>query len=96
MKAAPEAVPNRNGTRYSAADKLKAVEEGYQVKNIARNSELGKVPSANESVNTGKKVLVLSRLRRREVLRKRKNRIRPGSLSERKCSNTKPHIRIME
>ena len=25
MKDAPEAVPNRNGTRYSAADKLKAV-----------------------------------------------------------------------
>ena len=88
MKAAPEAVPNRNGTRYSAADKLKAVklylEEGYQVKDIAR--ELG----------IGKKVLELSRLRRREVLRKRKNRIRPGSLSERKFSNTKPHIRIME
>ena len=35
MKEAPERVPNRNGLRYSAADKLKAVklylEEGYQV-----------------------------------------------------------------
>ena len=46
MKAAPEAVPNRNGTRYSAADKLKAVklylEEGYQVKDIARELGIGK------------------------------------------------------
>ena len=36
MKEAPERVPNRNGLRYSAADKLKTVklylEEGYQAK----------------------------------------------------------------
>lgn len=43
MKAAPETGPNRSETRYSAADKLKAVklyfEESYQAKSIAR--ELG-------------------------------------------------------
>lgn len=46
MKEAPERVPNRNGLRYSAADKLKAVklylEEGYQVKAIARELGIGK------------------------------------------------------
>ena len=89
MKEAPERVPNRNGLRYSAADKLKAV------KLYLGNSESGKVPSANGSANTVKKVLALSRLRRRKVLLQRKNPIRPGSLSERKFSNTKPHIRIM-
>ena len=99
MKAAPETGPNRSGTRYSAADKLKAVklyfEEGYQAKDIARESESGKVPSGNGSANTVKKVLALSRLGRRKVLRQRKNPIQPGSLSARKFSNTKPHIRIM-
>ena len=46
MKEAPEKVPNRTGLRYSAADKLKAVkfylEEGYQVKAIARELGIGK------------------------------------------------------
>lgn len=46
MKAAPETGPNRSGTRYSAADKLKAVklyfEEGYQAKDIARELGIGK------------------------------------------------------
>ena len=46
MKEAPERVPNRNGLRYSAADKLEAVklylEEGYQVKAIARELGIGK------------------------------------------------------
>ena len=46
MKEAPERVPVRNGLRYSAADKLKAVklyfEEGYQVKAIARELGIGK------------------------------------------------------
>ena len=46
MKEAPERVPNRNGLRYSAADRLKAVklylEEGYQVKAIARELGIGK------------------------------------------------------
>lgn len=46
MKEAPERVPNRNGLRYSASDKLKAVklylEEGYQVKVIARELGIGK------------------------------------------------------
>ena len=46
MKEAPERVPNRNGLRYSAADKLKAVklylEEGYQLKAIARELGIGK------------------------------------------------------
>ena len=60
MKEAPERVPNRNGLRYSAADKLKAVklylEEGYQ-KPSHGNSGSGKVPSANGSVNTVKRVL---------------------------------------
>lgn len=41
MKEAPERVPNRNGLRYSASDKLKAVklylEEGSQVKAIAQD-----------------------------------------------------------
>ena len=96
MKAAPETGPNQSETRYSAADKPKAVklyfEEGYQAKDI---SESGKVPSANGSANTGKKVLALSPLRRRKVLRKWKNPIQPGSLSARKFSNTEPHIRIM-
>ena len=46
MKDAPETEPNRSGTRYSAADKLKAVklyfEEGYQAKDIARELGIGK------------------------------------------------------
>ena len=46
MKDAPETGPNRSGTRYSAADKLKAVklyfEEGYQAKDIARELGIGK------------------------------------------------------
>ena len=46
MKEAPERVPNRNGLRYSASDKLKAVklylEEGYQVKAIVRELGIGK------------------------------------------------------
>lgn len=46
MKEALERVPNRNGLRYSAADKLKAVklyfEEGYQAKDIARELGIGK------------------------------------------------------
>lgn len=46
MKAAPETGPHRSGTRYSAADKLKAVklyfEEGYQAKDIARELGIGK------------------------------------------------------
>ena len=77
MKAAPETGPNRSGTRYSAADKLKAVklyfEEGYQAKDIARELGIGKS-------SLGKWI--------REYRR-------PGSLSARKFSNTKPHIRIM-
>lgn len=99
MKAAPETGPNRSGTRYSAADKLKAVklylEEGYQVKAIARELGIGKSSLGKWIREYREKVLALSRFRRRKVLRKRKNQIRPGSLSERKFSNTKPHIRIM-
>ena len=100
MKAAPEAVPNRNGTRYSAADKLKAVklylEEGYQVKDIARELGIGKSSLGKWIREYREKGSGAFTSPRREVLRKRKNRIRPGSLSERKFSNTKPHIRIME
>ena len=100
MKAAPETGPNRSGTRYSAADKLKAVklylEEGYQVKAIARELGIGKSSLGKWIRGYREKVLALSRFRRKKVLRKRKNQIRPGSLAERKFSNTKPHIRIME
>ena len=99
MKEAPETGANRNGLRYSAADKLKAVklylEEGYQVKAIARELGIGKSSLGKWIREYREKVLALSRFRRRKVLRKRKNQIRPGSLSERKFSNTKPHIRIM-
>ena len=46
MKAAPETGSNRSGTRYWAADKLKAVklffEEGYQARDIARELGIGK------------------------------------------------------
>ena len=100
MKAAPETGPNRSGTRYSAADKLKAVklyfEEGYQAKDIARELGIGKSSLGKWIREYREKVLALSRFRRRKVLRQRKNPIRPGSLSARKFSNTKPHIRIME
>ena len=45
MKEAPERVSNRNGLRYSAADKLKTVklnlEEVYQIKAIARDLGIG-------------------------------------------------------
>jgi len=48
MKAAPETGPNQSETRYSAADKPKAVklyfEEGYQAKDIARELGIGKSP----------------------------------------------------
>ena len=46
MKETPGQVPNRNGLRYSAADKLKAMklylEEGYQVKAIVWELGIGK------------------------------------------------------
>ena len=93
MKEAPERVPNRSGTRYSAADKLKAVklyfEEGYQAKDIAWELGIGKS-------SLGKWI--------REYREKgsgaftsppEKSAVQPGSLSARKFSNTKPHIRIM-
>ncbi|MEI3005081.1 MAG: transposase [Victivallales bacterium] len=96
MKAAPETGPNRSGTRYSAAYKLKAVklylEEGYQVKAIARELGIGKSSLGKWIREYREKVLALSRFRRRKVLRKQQ----AGSLAERKFSNTKPHIRIME
>lgn len=82
MKAAPETGPNRSGTRYSAADKLKAVklylEEGYQVKAIARELGIGKSSLGKWIREYREKVLALSRLRRRKVLRKRKIRSGPG------------------
>ncbi len=75
MKAAPETGPNRSGTRYSAADKLKAVklylEEGYQVKAIARELGIGKSSLGKWIREYREKVLALSRFRRRKVLRKR-------------------------
>ena len=46
MKETRGKVMNRNGIRYSAADKLKVVklylEEGYQVKAIAQEPGIGK------------------------------------------------------
>ena len=60
MKAARKTGLNRSKTRYSAADKLKAVklclEESYLARDIARELEIGKSSSANRSGNTGKKV----------------------------------------
>ena len=88
MKEAPETVPNRNGLRYSAVGKLKAVklhlEEGYQVKAIARELGIGKNSRGKWIREYREKVLLRSCHYRRKVQRKRKNRIRPGSLSERK------------
>ena len=46
MKEAPERVLNRNGLRYSAADKLKVMklyfEKGYQARDIAQELGIGK------------------------------------------------------
>ena len=46
MKEAPERVLNRNGLRYSAADKLKVMKlyfkKGYQARDIAQELGIGK------------------------------------------------------
>ena len=53
-----------NGLRYSAADKLKAVklylEEGYQVKAIARELGIGKNSLGNGAGNTEKTILPMT------------------------------------
>ena len=98
MKAAPETGPNRSGTRYSAADKLKAVklyfEDGYQAKDIARELGIGK-SSLGKWIREYREKGSGAFTSPPEMLRQRKNPIQPGSLSARKFSNTKPHIRIM-
>ncbi len=77
MKEAPERVPNRNGLRYSAADKLKAVkrylEEGYQVKAIAQELGIGKSSLGKWIREYREKGLERSCLRKRKVLKQRKS-----------------------
>ena len=99
MKAAPETGPNRSGTRYSAADKLKAVklyfEEGYQAKDIARELGIGKSSLGKwirEYREKGSGAFTSPPEKSAAAAEKSDP---AGSLSAHKFSNTKPHIRIM-
>ena len=94
MKEMQGQVPNRNGLRYSAGDKLKAVKqlylgEGYQLKAIAQELGIGKSSLGKWIREYRKKVLLCSCQNWGKVLWKWNNPIRPGNLSKRKFSNIK-------
>ena len=99
MKGAPDNVPNRNETRYPAADKFGIVklylEEGDQAKDIARELESGKSPlgkrlresllsSFNQCSTTQKRVLS------KTVVLGVYNRSAPPELSSRPVASVVP------